>query len=62
MIIFSIFSSNYTNLTDSIIMCRLFFVTVLESGAPLSCFLEEVLYKSLNVRMNESYVMAVIVS
>ena len=32
---------------------KLFFLTVLESGAPLSSFLEEVLYKSLNEWMNE---------
>ena len=34
--------------THSIVNEKLFVLTVLESGAPLSSFLEEVLYKSLN--------------
>src|SRR6218665_3611893 len=34
--------------THSLINLKLFFLTVLKSGAPLSRFLEEVLYKSLN--------------
>ena len=34
---------------------KLFFLTVLESGAPLSSFLEEVLYKSLNEWPIEGY-------
>src|SRR6218665_2733736 len=39
--------------THSIINLKLFFLIVLESGAPLSSFLEEVLYKYWNERIKE---------
>src|SRR6218665_3982210 len=37
-----------TVVSQAMYLPKLFFLTVLESGAPLSSFLEEVLYKSLN--------------
>ena len=42
-----------TFLTHSTITWKLFFLTVLGSGAPLNNFLEEELYKSLNKWMDE---------